>query len=272
MRIHAMIAEDERLAREELAYLLQQEEDIVLCPSAETGEQLLQLLEQYRPDVIFLDIQMPALSGVEAAKKMRQASDASSPVPLIVFTTAFDDYAVEAFELEAVDYLLKPYDEERFKVAIDRVRRWLSHSVTQEETGKVAHVESTAFSRASAAAAATVAKPRTAKVLVNDGKKSIVLAPEEICYAVRVRRTLEIHTSAQVLRCKMTLQELEEKLRGFPFFRSHRGYLVNLDYIQEITPWFNGAYNLTLQDGKQSKIPVSRAAGKRLFRMIEHGN
>ncbi len=106
--------------------------------------------------------------------------------------------------------------------------------------------------------------------MIHDGERSVILSPESICYAVRVRRVLEIHTEEQVLRTKMTLQELERKLRGFPFFRSHRGYLVNLDYVHEITPWFNGTYNLILRDGHASKVPVSRAAAKRLFRLLEN--
>lgn len=259
MRIRAMIAEDERLMREELAYLLQQEDDVVLCPSAETGEQLLDLQQQYLPDVVFLDIQMPGLSGVEVAKQMDRSTRGQSMIPLFVFTTAYDEYAVEAFELEAVDYLLKPYDEKRFKIAMERVRRRLSQPAP---TAKKTEDEREAPSSTPL---------RTTKVLIHDGEKSVILAPESICYAVRVRRVVEIHTEEQVVKSRMTLQELEEKLRGFPFFRSHRGYLVNMDYIREITPWFNGAYNLILRDGKESKIPVSRAAGKRLFRMIERG-
>lgn len=255
MRIRAMIAEDERLAREELAYLLQLEDDVILCPSAETGEQLLNLQEQYEPDVIFLDIQMPGLSGVEVAKKLRRKSNERTGIPLFVFTTAYDDYAVEAFELEAVDYLLKPYDDHRLKMALERIRkRLLSLATTNQKD------------------ALSPRSFRTAKVLINDGERSVVLTPESICYAAKEQRVLTIHTEERVYQSKMTLQELEEKLHGFPFFRSHRGYLVNLDYIQEITPWFNGAYNLILSDGKASKIPVSRAAAKRLFRMIESEN
>ncbi|MFS8579227.1 MAG: LytTR family DNA-binding domain-containing protein [Novibacillus thermophilus] len=257
MTIRAMIAEDERLVREELAYLLQLEDDVVLCPSAETGEQLLALEQQYKPDVIFLDIQMPGLSGVEVAKQMKGTSSGSPTSPLFVFTTAYDDYAVEAFELEAVDYLLKPYDEKRFKIAMERVRRRLSQPSAGERGGRDTPVS-------------VQTQLGTAKIMIHDGERSVILSPESICYAVRVRRVLEIHTEEQVLRTKMTLQELERKLRGFPFFRSHRGYLVNLDYVHEITPWFNGTYNLILRDGHASKVPVSRAAAKRLFRLLEN--
>ncbi|VEF48198.1 two-component response regulator [Bacillus freudenreichii] len=253
MTIRVMVAEDERLVREELIYMLQQEKGFLLCPSAESGEQLLELYEKYIPDVIFLDIHMPRLSGVDVAKKLIKEKD--NP-PLFVFTTAYDNYALEAFEVEAVDYLLKPYDELRLKEALDRIRRRLSNFPpfvsSNEEPEK----------------AAVVPTPSSSKLLVDDGEKVVVLSPESIYYATRVDRFVEIHTANEYIQGKMTLQELEEKLKGFPFFRTHRSYLVNLEFIQEITPWFNGAYNLILKGGKKARIPVSRSAQKKLFQLL----
>lgn len=103
---------------------------------------------------------------------------------------------------------------------------------------------------------------------MDHGEKMVVLSPTSISYAVRVERLLEIHTEKEILQSKMTLQELEDKLREFPFFRTHRSYLVNLEHIREITPWFNGAYNLVLKDENQSRVPVSRSAAKRLFQLL----
>lgn len=253
MTIRVMVAEDERLVREELMYMLQQENDLLLCPSGESGEQLLELYEKYKPDVIFLDIHMPKLSGVDVAKKLAKEMDAP---PLFVFITAYDDHALEAFEVEAVDYLLKPYDESRLKEALDRVRRRLFNSSPteyfNEENNKIS----------------SESIPGAAKLLIDDGEKVVVLSPESIYYATRVDRFVEIHTANEFVQGKMTLQELEEKLKGFPFFRTHRSYLVNLDFIQEITPWFNGAYNLILKGGKKTRIPVSRSAQKKLFKLL----
>src|SRR5699024_3233856 len=110
MKINVMIAEDEELAREELVYMLEKEKDVVLCPSAQTGEELLELYFEHKPDVLFLDIEMPGMTGVEAAKQILKS--ASQP-PLFVFTTAYDAYAIDAFEIEAIDYLLKPFDQVR---------------------------------------------------------------------------------------------------------------------------------------------------------------
>lgn len=241
MKINVMIAEDEELAREELVYMLEKEKDVVLCPSAQTGEELLELYFEHKPDVLFLDIEMPGMTGVEAAKQILKS--ASQP-PLFVFTTAYDAYAIDAFEIEAIDYLLKPFDQVRLHQAMERIRKRLSD---QEETVKKS------------------SENPSSKLLIDDGEKMIVLSPESIYYAVPSQRMLEIHTENDIIESKMTLQELEKKLERFNFFRTHRSYLVNLDYVLEITPWFNGAYNITLKDKERTTIPVSRSARKALF-------
>lgn len=241
MKINVMIAEDEYLAREELIYMLEKEKDVTLCPSAETGEELLELYFEHKPDVLFLDIEMPGLTGVEAAKQIMKTTNEA---PLFVFTTAYDDYAIDAFEIEAIDYLLKPFDQIRLHQAVERIRKRLK--------GKDDSDSSTTTNKSS-------------KLLIDDGEKMIVLSPDSIYYAVPSQRMLEIHTDNDVIESKMTLQELEKKLDGLSFFRTHRSYLVNLNHILEITPWFNGAYNITLKNKEKTTIPVSRSARKALF-------
>ncbi|OEH54743.1 two-component system response regulator [Oceanobacillus sp. E9] len=242
MKIHVMIAEDERLAREELTYLLQQENDIILCPSAENGDQLLKLYREYNPNVIFLDIHMPGINGIEIAKKLR--NDYENRDIIIIFTTAYESYGVQAFEIQATDYLLKPFDEERLKIAMNRIRKALPNK--------------------------EVRKPKIDKLVVNLDEKMIVIDPNQIGFAAREGRTLKIHfLSNEVIETKMNLKELEEKLSGFPFYRPHRSYLVNMDCIKEITPWFNGAYNLVIKDQDESTIPVSRTAAKGLFDALQ---
>ncbi|MGM8213248.1 LytR/AlgR family response regulator transcription factor [Virgibacillus sp. W0430] len=244
MSIQVMIAEDEHLAREELIYLLKQEEDLELCPSAETGEQLLELYFNYEPDVIFLDVEMPGMSGIEAAKRI---TELAKEHPLFIFSTAYDAYAMDAFEVEAVDYLLKPYDHTRFQQMMDRLKKRLKAKESNE------HVD--------------LSMPNS-KLLIDDGDRMIVLAPESIYYAVPSKRMLEIHTENNVFESKMTLQELEAKLKGYSFFRTHRSYLVNLNHVLEITPWFNGACNVKLKDKKRTTVPVSRSARKALFEIF----
>ncbi|RHW29609.1 LytR/AlgR family response regulator transcription factor [Oceanobacillus profundus] len=245
MKIHTIIAEDEQLAREELIYLLEKEQDVKLLPSAETGEQLVELYLEHEPDVIFLDVHMPGMRGVEAAKKITEL--AYMKVPLFVFTTAYDEYAVEAFEIEAIDYMLKPYDTERFQTAMNRIRKRMQQV---ERNGQDLSIQG---------------RTQATKLLIDDNDRTVVLSPDAIYYAVPFKRMLEIHTEDKIIHSRMTLQELEKKLQGYAFFRTHRSYLVNLNHVQEITPWFNGTSNVTLKDKKQTTIPVSRAARKHLF-------
>ncbi|TMN22182.1 response regulator transcription factor [Lentibacillus cibarius] len=250
-RIHVMIAEDEELAREELIYLLKEEPDVVISPGAETGEQLIDLYTKHEPDVIFLDVQMPEMSGVEAAKQITAIS--YQQPPLFVFTTAYDTYALDAFDIEAVDYLLKPYDDNRFQQAMKRVRKHLTHNGANQGTPALSQQASPA-----------------SKLLIDDGERMVVLSPDSIYYAVPANRMLEIHTKDEIIESRMTLQELEEKLYGLPFFRIHRSYLVNLNHVREITPWFNGAYNVTLKDKHHTTLPVSRSARKILLETFKN--
>ncbi len=151
----AMIAEDEQFALEELTYMLEQEEDIELCPSAVNGQQVLELYFKHKPDVLFLDIEIPIITGVEVAKEILRSTDEP---PLFVFTTAYDEYAIEAFEVEAIDYLLKPFDIARLQQALKRIRK---HIYKKDE-----------------------AKVNNDKLLITNSEKMIVVSPDEIVYAV----------------------------------------------------------------------------------------
>lgn len=248
MKIRAMIAEDELMARKELIYLLKDEKDIILTPHAETGEQLIELFSEHQPDLIFLDVEMPGLTGIEASRYIVDQSEGNPP--LFIFTTAYDEYALDAFEVDAVDYLLKPYDENRFRKAMARVRKQFTG-----ERKETLHTDNEL--------------QKAEKLLVDDGERLVVLSPESIYYAVPNKRMLEIHTEDKVFMSKMTLQELEKKLAGYSFFRTHRSYLVNLNHVLEITPWFNGTSNVTLRDKQRTKIPVSRSASKTILKTFK---
>ncbi len=254
-----MIAEDERLARDELAYLIEQEEDCVLCGVAENGQELLQMVEGCKPDVIFVDIQMPHLSGMDAAKELLAVKLQRVRLrPLIVFTTAYDEYAIQAFSVEVTDYLLKPYDSKRFQETMARIRRTMAHA--SEGMGK-----NTGGPRISAKESINF---DFQKLLIDDGDKVVLVPARDIQYAVRQDRLIEIHTEQECLQAKWTLQELEQKLHGLPFYRSHRSYLVNLNFVHEIIPWFNGAYTIVLNDKTKTKIPVSRSSARELFEIL----
>jgi two-component system response regulator LytT len=250
--IKVMIAEDEWLARKELSYLLRQEENVELLPDASNGKELLELVNEWEPDAIFLDIQMPELDGIQAARLLKTTAQA----PFIVFTTAHDDHAVEAFGLNAVDYLLKPYSHERLKESLARIRSKFSiFPLPEPQPSKLS------FS----------SKARNwHKLLITDGEKHVLLDPETILYAEREEKNIHIYTSSnQIYMSKMSLLELENKLGELPFFRPHRSYLVNLNGIDELVPWFNGAFNLILKNEKRTQIPVSREMAKELFRLLK---
>ncbi|WP_100523436.1 LytR/AlgR family response regulator transcription factor [Mycobacteroides abscessus] len=248
MKIRVMIAEDERLAREELKYLLEQEEDIEVLPSASNGLELLQLVEEHEPDVVFLDIHMPEMQGLQAARMLSSRKKS----PFIVFSTAHEDYAVEAFDLDAVDYLLKPYDHHRLKQTLQRIRNRIRETSGPESTPNGGQ-----------------SSTKVAKLLVDDGERLIVVDPETIMYAVREERVIQIHTKDHVYTSKMTLQQLEEKLTTYSFYRTHRSFLVNMNVVLELIPWFNGTYNLILKDGKRTQIPVSRSSAKELLQRLQ---
>lgn len=245
MRISAMIAEDEMMAKKELLYLLEEEKDIVLTPHAETGEQLIELYFEHQPDVVFLDVEMPGLTGMEAARIIMKQG--TGTIPILVFTTAYDEYAMDAFDVEAVDYLLKPYNELRFQRTMNRIRKIMVNRKNSRE-GKEKKVQTV-----------------VSKILIDDGERMVVVSPDSIYYAVPNNRLLEIHTEDKVIMSRMTLQELENQLAGHLFYRPHRSYLVNLNHVLEITPWFNGTSNLTLKDQNRTKIPVSRSASKTIL-------
>lgn len=247
MKIHVLIAEDEELAREELVYLLSESDDIVIDGSVATGEEVISLYEKKKSDLVFLDVEMPGMSGLEAAKQLNQHHSS----PMFIFTTAYEEYAVHAFDIHAVDYLLKPYDEKRLEKALKRARKQLSFSKREkrEETKR---------------------STPPSKLLIDDGDKTVVVSPDSIYYAEPSNRMLMIYTKEKVIQSRMTLQELEKKLEGLSFFRPHRSYLVNLDYIKEITPWFNGTSNIKLNDENETVLPVSRSVRKELFKKLEN--
>ncbi|MDF2681721.1 MAG: DNA-binding response regulator [Brevibacillus sp.] len=242
MTIRIMIAEDERLAREELIYLLQQEDDIELLATATNGRELLELVEKSEPDVVFLDVKMPELEGTQAARMLASRKQQ----PLIVFCTAYEEFAVDAFKLYAVDYVLKPYEPKRIQETLQRIRERLAKAKTEQ-----------------------AAPAKRTKLLVEENNRLVVIDPATIVYAAREERFVQIHTQTDAYTTRMTLTQLTEKLQAYDFFRTHKSYLVNLQYVSELTPWFNGAYNLSLKGDNRIRIPVSRTSAKDLLRRLE---
>lgn len=239
--ISVLIVDDERYARDELKYLLNEFSSIQVVGEADSGETaILQALKQ-QPDVVFLDVEMPKMNGMEAAKALLELKKA----PFIVFATAYPEFAAEAFRYEAIDYLLKPYDEDQLEQTITRLeKQCLSLSPETEIT-----------------------KP-TGKLAVEADGEIVYLLPNDILYMYREEKVSKVITKTGSYDMSTPLKELERRLSPFSFYRIHKGYLVNLNYVSKLTPWFNGAYQLELKD-RQEKLSVSRNYVKGLRRALE---
>ncbi|WP_246942674.1 LytR/AlgR family response regulator transcription factor [Bacillus pinisoli] len=241
--IKVMIAEDERLARDELEYLLKQESDLQLLPSAGDGKELLALVDEHHPDVIFMDVRMPEMEGTKAAALL---SSKPGGGPLIVFCTAFEQFALEAFGLNAVDYLLKPYEVLRLKECLKRVRERY-HSI---------HAQ-------------TSPAPGIDRIVVEEGENIIILEPKDIIFAEKDEKHLIIHTGKRKVKTRMSIQQFEDSFnKNQQFLKPHRSYLVNIDHINEIRPWMNGAYNIVLREDQDTRIPVSRTSIKTVLSVL----
>ncbi|HBW37783.1 LytTR family DNA-binding domain-containing protein [Desulfosporosinus sp. BICA1-9] len=267
--ISVVIADDEPLARDELIYLLKQCEDIEIVGEATQGTEALEIILALKPDVAFLDIQMPNLDGLTVARKLLEEDQTL----MIVFATAYDKHAIQAFEVNAVDYLLKPFDEERVLKTVERIRQRVKNlkndAPNEMLNNSLMELLKKMAGESVSAAAGQIQAPKISKLAVQGEESVILIDPKDILYAHCEKRETLIKTSNKVYSTKYTLQTLEEKLESYPFFRPHRSYLVNLNSVQELVPWFNGAYTLILNDEKRSKVPVSRAYVKALKDILE---
>lgn len=272
MTISALIVDDEQLARDELQYLLDQAGDVDVVAQGANGIEAVDLIEEHHPDLVFLDVQMPGLDGfavIQRVMERRRAQSQSEPwsLPHFVFATAYDQYAVRAFDVNAVDYLLKPFDRVRVDKALERVRARIAGNAS----GTGPHGENPIESQLDALlqllktpqGASRATQPM--KLIVQTQNRLLLVDQADICYAaidegiIRVAtQTFEGHA-----RCR-TLEELMDLLDPSVFWRAHRGFVVNINHIREVVPWFKSSYQLRMNDKKQTEIPVSRAQTKRL--------
>lgn len=246
-KVTVLVVDDEPPAQRELCYLISQVEGFDIVGVAGSGAEALKLFRKLKPGVVFLDIQMYDINGISLAKKMK---DIDQKV-VIVFATAHDGFAVQAYDLNAVDYLVKPYSQDRVARTLQRVattiRLW-------EEDKKFDHL-------------VEMLKPvnaGSAKVCAETEGKWCVIDSRDIVYVTVENRKTVIKMTCQKLLSSCTLQELTDKLDQNRFLRVHRAFLVNLEYIREVIPWFKGSYKLVLGDDKKSEVPVSRSHARLL--------
>lgn len=231
--IRVLIADDESPARDKLQRWLGEQPDLEVVSRAEDGLQAAAAIEQLRPDVAFLDIQMPGLSGLEVAAQLEQAT-----APLIVFVTAYDEHAVKAFELNAVDYLLKPYDKERLLKGLARVRERLGDRQ----------------SRAPAVVTARAQTNSSDRLLVPDGERLQLIDSSSVDWLEADDNYVHVHTASRRYLLRRTLQDLLAQLGEQRFVRIHKSAAVNVSAIGSLTPLFKGDYELSLRNGRTLRL------------------
>ena len=300
MLLTALIIDDEPLARQELQYLLDAAGDVSVLAQGTNGIEAVDLIRTHRPDVIFLDVRMPGLDGFAVLKKVL-ALDRKMKMPQVVFATAFDQYAVKAFEVNAVDYLLKPFDSKRVQRTLEKVRERVSIGTEAAEavngggaggetgTGRVssrvagaeakldallrmveeqaAMVSGGSSSMASPSGSAGIA--RSGKVVVRAQNRLLLVDQRDLCFATIEEGRISVVTKALEgdSNCR-TLEELTDQLDQEHFWRVHRSFVVNIQHIREVVPWFKSSYQLRMDDRKQTEVPVSRSQTKRLRQLF----
>jgi two-component system LytT family response regulator len=250
MVLKTLIVDDEYPARMELRFQLSSFPDVEIIGEATNAREALRLIGALDYDVLFLDVQMPGMTGLELVKQLK----GREPMPWVVFVTAYENYAVPAFELRAVDYLLKPFESDRLAETIKRLRELSGNGAGAPSADEKAEEEVRSPKRAQA----------PSFLLTEKDEKQIPLPLGEIVYIFSEGYNVFVQTHQERLLTRYTLQELTERLPTDQFFRSHRSYLVNILQVKEISPYFNGAYVLKLKDKESSEVLVSRSNVKRM--------
>jgi two-component system LytT family response regulator/two-component system response regulator LytT len=246
-----VVVDDEKLACDELSYLLRDFPEIELIATGSNGLEAVDMIQSLEPELVFLDVHMPGLDGMGVVRRLREKG---VELPQFIFVTAYDQYAVEAFRLEALDYLLKPVDKGRLAETIERARRAIQDKKAPE-TPPVPKNSSAA--------------PRT-KLMVRANNRHFIVDANDVIYATidnglitLVTTNLEGHSTYR------TIEDLQANLDRDNFWRVHRSYLVNINKIKEVVPWFKSSYQLRMDDKKHTEIPVSRVQTRRLRELFK---
>jgi DNA-binding LytR/AlgR family response regulator len=255
MALTALIIDDEPLARQELQYLLERGGGVEVLAQGTNGIEAVALIQTHKPDVVFLDVQMPGLDGFAVLKKLL---DRKVPLPQVVFATAFNQYAVRAFEVNAVDYLLKPFDQKRVMQTIEKAAARLAAPESASDAKLDALIRLMEEQSHGG-------RSHSGKVIVRAQSRLLLVNQREICFASIEEGTITVVTPTVEghSNCR-TLEELMEQLNPEMFWRVHRSFVVNIQHIREVVPWFKSSYQLRMDDPKKTEIPVSRAQTKRL--------
>ena len=258
MPINTIIVDDEKPAREELAYLLKGFPEINVIGQGRNGVDAVNLIKEHAPDLVFLDVQMPGLDGFGVLKKLVERK---MRVPHVVFATAYDHYAVQAFDVNAVDYVLKPFDKARISKAIQRARKEI-----EAQTSPTERLEQLVSQLGNSKQSST----QPVKVLVKSQQRLLLVDAEDVIWASIDGGMITVMAKEiEGISNYHTLEEMAAALDSDVFWRPHRSYLVNIHHIKEVVPWFKAGYMLKMSDKKQTEIPVSRGQIKRMRELFK---
>ncbi|AGL01563.1 LytR/AlgR family response regulator transcription factor [Desulfoscipio gibsoniae] len=255
MKLKALIVDDEYPARQELRFLLSKFDNIEIVGEAANAQEALALVKALDYQVLFLDVSMPGMTGLELGAAIQELPKP----PQVIFITAYDEYALKAFEVNAVDYLLKPVEPGRLKKAIDKVIKAYQEVAAGNEEN---------MPQENNRAKSGPSQIKIDRIPAEKTGKTVLVAESDIFYAFTEQDYIYIKTHNDKLMTRFTLKELEARLNPQVFFRTHRCYLVNLHKVKEIVPFFNGTYNLVVEDKEHSEVPVSRAQAKKLRKIL----
>jgi DNA-binding LytR/AlgR family response regulator len=242
-KIRIVIVDDEELARKRINELLDRLDDVECVGEAANGLEAVERIRELSPDVVILDIQMPGMTGLEVV-------EALDDPPLVIFATAYDEYAIKAFELNSIDYLLKPIEAERLSEAIERARKLAAGGPELDEQIK--------------RLADLVRSRGVDRLPVLRGKRIILVDVKDIVWIGVADELVFVHTKDARYLINMTMAELEQRLDPAVFFRTHRSSIVNLNHVLEIVPWYSGKYKVVVGDAEHTELVLSRARAKTL--------
>ncbi|MCT4619759.1 MAG: LytTR family DNA-binding domain-containing protein [Marinisporobacter sp.] len=241
--LKVMIVDDEKYIRDELKYFLEKYEDVEIVGETGDGEEVMELIKKLSPNIVFLDIQLQHMNGLILARKIL---DQKKP-PFVVLATAYNEYAIQGFEINVCDYILKPFSEERIKSSIERIKKQINSDDKEIIESEEVQID---------------------KLCVSQNNRFILMDIQEIQYIESKHQDMIVHARGGEYCCNFSLKELEERFKKKRFIRTHKSYIVNIDCIDEIIPWFNYTYKVKIKGKEEAEIPVSRNYLKKFKKIL----